>query len=438
MAISRLRKRTDQAVHNKQGYEFNRPILVVEDQDSSAQYLAALIKDRWNCEVLIANSKRAAKALIKSTTPSIQVAVCDLNLPDAQYGEIVDLMNEYGIATIALTGAFGEGLRESLTKKGVVDYISKDSINAYEYVVSLVGRIQKNFYTSILIVDDSLSARALYKHMSELLRFKVYVANNGKEAMKILNQHPQISLVMTDYAMPEMDGFELTAKARSKFSKDKLAIIGVSGAEEQEMSSTFLKCGANDFLTKAFSYQEFLCRIHQNLDMLDLVRINQYAAQRDFLTGLHNRRYFFTAGNRIYAEAKMKKHKLIVAIIDLDLFKGINDKYGHDCGDMVIKHFASLLEQHFESTLIARIGGEEFAALLSGVEQNEAIKQFEKLRMSVKNSFIDFNATQISYTVSIGLCDQLGENIDDLVKGADIALYMAKKNGRDQVSGLNS
>lgn len=438
MAIGRLRKRTDQAAPNKQGHEFDRPILVVEDQDSSAQYLAALIKDRWNCEVLIANSRRAAKALIKSTTPSIQVAVCDLNLPDAQYGEIVDLMNEYGIATIALTGAFGEDLRESLTKKGVVDYISKNSINAYEYVVSLVGRIQKNLYTSILIVDDSLSARALYKHMSELLRFKVHAANNGKEALKILGHHPQISLMVTDYAMPEMDGFELTAKARSKFSKDKLAIIGVSGTEEQEVSSTFLKCGANDFLTKSFSYQEFLCRIHQNLDMLDLVKINQFAAQRDFLTGLHNRRHFFTAGSRVYAEAKIKKHKLIVAMIDLDLFKGINDKYGHDCGDMVIKHFASLLESHFESTLVARLGGEEFAALLSGIEQNEAIKLFEKLRVSVKNSVVDFNAAKISYTVSIGLCDQPGDNIDDLVKGADIALYMAKKNGRDQILGLNS
>lgn len=438
MAVGRLNKRVDQAIPSKQGYEFDRPILVVEDQDSAAQYLAALIKDRWNCEVLIAGNLRAAKALIKSTKPSIQVAVCDLNLPDAQYGEIIDLMNESGIAAIALTGAFGDDLRESLAKKGVVDYISKDSINAYEYVVSLVGRLQKNLCTSILIVDDSLSARALYKHMSELLRFKVYTANNGKEALKILNQHPEISLVITDYAMPEMDGFELTAKARSKFSKDKLAIIGVSGASEQEISSNFLKCGANDFLTKAFSYQEFLCRIHQNLDMLDLVKTNQYAAQRDFLTGLHNRRHFFGEGSRSYAEVKNKKHKLIVAMIDLDSFKGINDKYGHDCGDMVIKHFASLFEQQLGTNLVARIGGEEFAALLSGVEQKDAVILFDKLRVSVKNSVVDFRGTKISYTVSIGLCDQLGENIDDLVKGADVALYMAKKNGRDQVFGLNS
>lgn len=436
MAVARIRNRASQDNPAKPGYKFDRPILVVEDQKSSAEYTSALIRDRWNCEVFIANSLQEARVALQSTTPDIKVAVCDLNLPDAPYGEVIDLMNEYGVAAIALTGAYGEELRLAMDKKGVVDFIPKSSVNAYEYAVTLAGRVQKNFHTSVLVVDDSLSARALYKHMAEMLRLKVYTANDGKEALEVLKQHPEISLMLTDYAMPELNGYELTAKARAKFSKDKLAIIGISATSNDEVSSNFLKCGANDYLAKPFSYQEFLCRTHQNLDMLDLIQANRDAAQRDFLTGLYNRRFFFESASRIYADAKKKNYKLVAAMIDLDSFKGINDKYGHDCGDLVIKHFASLMDAQLGTHLVARIGGEEFAVLMNESKPGNARKLFEELRKTVKSSPVDSGAASVSYTVSIGLSDQLGETIDDLVKGADVALYKAKNNNRDQVFGL--
>lgn len=435
MAGARIRRRAHQAVSTKPGYKFDRPILVVEDQKSTAEYTAALIRDHWNCETFVANSLRAAREALKSTTPAIQVAVCDLNLPDAPYGEVIDLMNENGVASIALTGAYGEELRAAMDKKGVVDFIPKDSVNAYEYAVTLAGRVQKNYHTSVLVVDDSLSARALYKHMAEMLRLRVFTASNGKEALEVLRRRPEISLVLADYAMPEMDGYELTAMARSKFSKDRLAIIGISAVSDDEISSNFLKCGANDYLSKPFSYQEFLCRIHQNLDMLDLIRANQNAARRDFLTGLYNRRHFFETATQLHDEAKKNKTGLVAAMIDLDSFKGINDRYGHDCGDLVIRHFASLLDKQLGTNLVARIGGEEFAALLSDVTPEEARSLFEELRKTVKGSPVDFGGGKVSYTVSVGLCDRLGKSIDDLVKGADVALYKAKSRNRDQVVG---
>jgi len=436
MAGARIRRRAHNAISEWHGNKFDRPILIVEDQKSTAEYTAALIRDHWNCETLIAGNLHTAREALKSAAPAIQVAVCDLNLPDAPYGEVIDLMNEYGVASIALTGAYGEELRAAMDKKGVVDFIPKDSVNAYEYAVTLAGRVQKNYHTSILVVDDSLSARALYKHMSEMLRLHVFTASNGKEALETLRQHPGISLMLTDYAMPEMDGYELTAKARSKFSKDRLAIIGISAMSDDVISSNFLKCGANDYLSKPFSYQEFLCRIHQNLDMLDLIRANQNAARRDFLTGLYNRRHFFEAATRLHDDARKKKTGLVAAVIDLDSFKGINDKYGHDCGDLVIRHFASFLEKHFGASLIARIGGEEFAVLLKDAIPDDARRLFEELRESVKASPVDFGGHRISYTISTGLNNRLGESIDDLVKGADIALYRAKNGNRDQVVWL--
>jgi len=421
----------------KPQYEFDHPILVVEDQESIAQYVAAMLKDHWDCEVIVANNLQAAREALGSATPSIQVAICDLNLPDAPYGEVIDLMNECGVAPIVLTGAFGAALRETMIKKGVVDFIQKDSVNAYEYAVKLAGRIQKNSHISVLIVDDSPGDLADYKNMCELLWFKVFTASNGKEALHVLKQHPEITLMLTDHIMPGMDGFELTAKARSMFSMERLAIVGVSAATQEDISINFLKCGANDYLSNPFSYQEFLCRIHQNLDMLDIIKANQQAAQCDFMTGLYNRRHFFELATQIHAHARKDKIRLAAAIIDLDSVKNINDKHGHDCGDAVIQHFASLLEKQFGTELVARIGGEEFAVLLAEATPKDVRKRFEKFRLAMKKSTVDYGAEKISYTVSIGLSDQLGENIDDLLKGAGIALYQAKANNRDQVCGLD-
>jgi len=421
----------------KPQHGFDHPILVVEDQESIAQYVAAMIKDRWDCKVIVARNMQAAKEALAATAPAIQVAICDLNLPDAHYGEVIDLMNEYGVAPIVLTGAFGDALRETMIKKGVVDFIQKDSINAYEYAVKLAGRIQKNSYVSVLIVDDSPSALADYKNMCELLWFNVFTASNGKEALHVLKEHPEITLMLTDHIMPGMDGFELTAKARSMFSMERLAIIGISAATEGGISINFLKCGANDYLSNPFSYQEFLCRIHQNLDMLDIVKANHEAARCDFMTSMYNRRHFFELAGPIHAHAKKDDIRLAAAIIDLDSVKNINDKYGHDCGDAVIKHLASLLEKQFGTNLVARIGGEEFAVLLTEASPKDVRKRLEEFRLAVKNSTVDYGAEKIAYTISIGLGDQLGENIDDLLKGAGIALYQAKANNRDQVCGLD-
>lgn len=421
----------------KPQYEFDHPILVVEDQESIAQYVAAMIKDHWDCEVIVANNMQAAREALGSTVPAIQVAICDLNLPDAHHGEVIDLMNECGVAPIVLTGAFGDALRETMIKKGVVDFIQKDSINAYEYAVKLAGRIQKNSHVSVLIVDDSPGTLAEYKNMCELLWFKVFTASNGREALHVLKQHPEVTLMLTDHIMPGMDGFELTAKARSMFNMERLAIIGISAATEEDISINFLKCGANDYLASPFSYQEFLCRIHQNLDMLDIIRANQEAAQCDFMTSLYNRRHFFELAGAIHDHAKKDNTRLAAAIIDLDSVKVINDKYGHDCGDAVIKHLASLLEKQFGTNLVARIGGEEFAVLLTETVPKDVRKRFEKFCLDVRKSTVDCGAEKISYTVSIGLSDQPGENIDDLLKEAGIALYLAKANNRDQVCGLD-
>jgi len=409
-------------------------ILLVEDQKSLTLLMSNILSDRWECDISIANSLAQVYAQLARNV-EFGIAICDLNLPDAHHGEVIDVLHRAGVATIALSGAFGEEVREILQKKGVIDYVLKNSVNAYEYVASLVGRLHHNRKFKVLVVDDSISIRALLTHILTTLRFNVLTACNGKEALEILEQHSDIRLLLTDYNMPEMDGFTLIGKVRRKFGKDRLAIVGLSATDNKKISAQFLKYGANDFIHKPFSYEEILCRITQNVEMLELIETVRDTANRDYLTGLHNRRYFFGTGCQIHQEALQKGKPLVAAMLDIDHFKHINDHYSHDCGDAALKHVTTLINTHFSTQLVARLGGEEFAILFQDLNKATVCAQLNEFREALKCSPLVYNGINISFTISIGFSDLLESDLDEMLRIADKNLYSAKENGRNQVVG---
>ncbi len=407
------------------------PILIIEDQRSIASLLQALIKDRYGYASVIAGSMKEAELAIQAQP--IHLAISDLNLPDAPYGEVIDLLSRHKISTIALTGAFGQEMRETILKKGAIDYIPKQNVHSIEYAVEMANRIYENHHTKVMVVDDSMSSKAILKHVLEKMQFEVFTVSDADEALSALEKHPDIRLALVDYAMPGMNGFELIHEIRKKSSKENLSIIGISGADSGEMAAQFLKSGANDYIKKPFSYEEILCRVGQNLEVLDLIRSNREAAFMDYLTELHNRRYFFQEGGKLHSLAKSKNSNIVAVMIDIDHFKKINDRYGHAIGDEALKQFADLLLKHFGKHLIARIGGEEFAALILGEPLAKVHKIFEAFRVEIENTPIRHEKISIPYTVSIGMTDQPGETIDEFVKAADQVLYTAKMNGRNKV-----
>ncbi len=414
--------------------DITQKILVIEDQRSIAQLLAAMIKERWNIEAVITDSLGKTKELVDTHPETYLIAICDLHLPDAPYGEILDYLHGVGIKTIALSGAYGDELRETILNKGAIDFIPKENINSYEYVTEFVGRICKNSKIKVLAVDDSMSARAVLKHSLEQLCFHVLTAKDGRDALSVLKKNPDTQLLLVDYNMPEMDGFQLSIEVRKKYGKDQICIIGISSSDDAGISARFLKCGANDFIRRPYSYEEFVCRINQNIEMLSLIRANQDAAYRDSLTGLFNRRYFFQSGEKIHAEGKTGKH-LVLAMIDIDHFKRINDECGHPCGDQALKHLAALLGKHFPNDLLARLGGEEFAVLMSSAPLDDARARLKLFQEAVRGTPLNDDGNVIQMTVSIGLTSNTGKDIDEMLKLADTNLYQAKQTGRDKTVG---
>ena len=412
----------------------SNPILIVEDQRSIAMLLKGILEDRWGCDIHVATSLNEARERLQEA-PGYLVALCDLNLPDAEYGEVIDVVTQAGVPAVALTGAFGNELRDTMLNKGVVDYVLKDSINAFAYIADLVGRLAKNRSVKVLVVDDSITIRAMLKQTLQKYGLQVAVAENGAEGLGLLEEYPDIQLMLVDNNMPVMDGFTLTIEARKIYAKDRLAIIGLSASNTPDLSARFLKNGANDFIYKPFHYEEVISRVNQNLEILELLQASQEAANRDFLTGLYNRRYFFTEGQRQLTVARACDHNIVAMMLDIDHFKKVNDTYGHDTGDLVIKHISNRLTGALQEVLVARLGGEEYAALCINMPTDAVTEQIEAMRAQLAEEVVDTGDYRLTVTVSIGLAvdhdPQL--TLDQLLTRADENLYQAKESGRNRV-----
>lgn len=211
-----------------------------------------------------------------------------------------------------------------------------------------------------------------------------------------------------------------------------MAIIGLSAESNSNISAQFLKVGANDFISKPYSYEELICRVTQNLEMLELFESIRNIANHDYLTGMYNRRFFFAEGGDIYAHAKANNVPLLAAMVDVDHFKKVNDSYSHDCGDVVLKRIAEQLKAHSHQDLVARMGGEEFAILMTGDERSSR-ERLEAFRKHMEQEVIQYNKLNIQVTASIGGTTDFGGNLDTMLGKADENLYAAKQNGRNQV-----
>lgn len=404
-------------------------ILVVEDTKMFSNMLRRRLETLLNCYVVVAESMAEAKEVLADGENTFDVALLDLTLPDSFDGEIVDFVAPLA-PSIVLTGNVKEDVREVMWGKKIADYVSKDGVHNIDYVISLVKRICHNQNFKIMVVDDSPLVLNLVNKLLSVHRFPVITAESAEEAMDKLDEHPDIQLVLTDYNMPGMDGFDLTKALRDRFSKDQLCIIGMSAQGNNIMSARFIKNGANDFINKPFIAEELYCRVNHNIETLEYIHTIKDMSNRDYLTKSYNRRYFFESGNSVVKSSKTAA----LGMLDIDYFKKVNDTYGHDAGDIVLVKFAALLDEKTgDKGIAARLGGEEFSVLLTEHSPEQAKAFFEDLRGELEKMPIHCSGKVINVTVSIGVCTQCKGDLESMISAADKLLYTAKKGGRNRV-----
>jgi diguanylate cyclase (GGDEF)-like protein len=410
-------------------------ILLVEDSRTFASLLSRNIESALGFSVRWTQSYQETAQELESGADKYFAALLDLNLPDAPRGEVVDLVAGKGVPSIVFTGEMDRGLRRKMWANRIADYVYKDNLENVGYLLQLLQRLSRNRGVEVLVVDDSPTARS---HVASLLRARLYQvleAADGKDALAVLAEHPDVKLVVTDYNMPGMDGFQLTREIRRSHSKDVLAIIGVSAQAGDDTSARFIKTGANDFISKPFNVEEFYCRIMHNMEMLEQVETIRELSIKDPLTGLYNRRHFFDAGHALFQERRAAGRDLCAAMLDIDHFKRVNDTWGHDAGDAVLKYLASILQARFgNGDIVARFGGEEFCVLFASEPAADAPEAFDALRRSVEAAPVTVGDAQIPFTVSIGMCTRCGDTLEATLKQADELLYRSKQEGRNRVT----
>jgi len=408
-------------------------ILIVDDSATVGMVVKNAVKSVVGIPVDLARSLAACKKLLDEFPGQYQVAVVDLNLPDAADGEAVDMTLSCGIATIVLTGSMDSNTHERISAKPIVDYVTKQSPGSIAIVQKSVLHTLRNMLSKVLIVESNPAYRADLTKILLTQQLQVIEADSTLSALHKIETSADISVVVTAYDMPEKDGVDLCMKLRANFPSTKLAIIGITGSANDFAGVRFFKAGADDIIHKPFLIEEFVSRINARLDYLDSLRTIQEQANRDYLTKLYNRRYFFEAGNALFSSAKRGQIQILVAMIDIDFFKKINDTHGHDIGDKAIVMVAQAISRHFRATdIVARMGGEEFCII--SVNNIAAAETMNRLRVYIESLAIPLDEKEtINLTVSIGVTASLGNTLGEMVNHSDEALYKAKQSGRNQV-----
>ena len=408
-------------------------ILIVEDNKTLAKLISKKIESALDFKVDVAYTLAEAKLFIR--TYKYFITLLDINLPDAPNGEIVDYALKKENHVIVLSANIDKDFRQKMLQKNIIDYVNKGGINDINYIINTILRLQKNKAHTVLVVDDSMVFRKQMNNLLENMFFKVITVAHGEEALGILNTHNNIDLVLTDYHMPVMDGLELTYEIRKDHTKNELAILAVSSNKDNEVNAIFLKTGANDFITKPFSKEEFSCRINNTVEALENIQIVTNHANRDYLTGLYNRRYFFDSMSDYSEDIRENGEQFAVAMIDIDHFKKINDTHGHDVGDKIIIALSEILRTSTSHRdVVARFGGEEFCVVLKNINRYSAKDIFERIRVEIENfSFHVGREVYIKFTVSIGLVMNSEDPLEDIINQADMMLYTAKNDGRNKL-----
>ena len=307
----------------------------------------------------------------------------------------------------------------------------------------------------ILIVDDHEDNVELLRARLESWGYTTETATNGREALSKVEAEPP-DLILLDVMMPEIDGIEVARRIKGNDSLPFIPIIMQTALDSTENKVEGLEAGADDYITKPIDFAELKARLTSMLrikrlqeelqererQLLEANELLRHTSQTDGLTGLDNRRHLEDRLREMFEHAKRLNEPFSCVMCDLDRFKSVNDTYGHQAGDAVLKQFARILKHEVrEIDRVGRYGGEEFMLLLPGTVLDSGVTFAERVRKQVEANTFTFAETSIRRTASFGVSAWPHPRISDcdgLMRAADDALYVAKETGRNRVVRFDS
>jgi two-component system, cell cycle response regulator len=430
-------------------------VLVVDDVEPNVRLLEAKLQHEYYT-VLTANSGETAIAMAHSENPD--VILLDVMMPGLDGYEtckrLKDDQREDRVQGLAV------GADDFLSKpiddvtllarvkslarfKAVADELRlREAAGRRMGVIEGTNSREMGTNARILIVEDDSRRAARLKRTLEVEQRPMLMQDSN--ALGPMGQ-TTVELMIISASASTFDGLRLAAHVRSQEGTRNIPILAVCESEDKARALKALEVGVNDFIYRPIDDDELLARTRtlvkrkRHLDQLrTTVDSSMELAVTDQLTGLHNRRYMESQLKAHLNRAARGGPPVSVLIADIDHFKRVNDLFGHDAGDDVIREFAARLASNFRPRdLACRFGGEEFVVIMPETAASDAMAIAERLRMSVEESpfVIGLARDRLEVTCSVGVAIAGPHEVDGdlLLKRADEALYEAKRTGRNKV-----
>ncbi len=418
-------------------------ILIVDDSSTSRKIVKHEL-ERGGFTVIEAKSGEEGLEVLKREI--VDLIIVDIEMEGMDGFEFSRRIKEdpsfYSIPIIMLSSINDPMTIKKAIESGIVEYFVKPF--KHGELLSFVEDFIKPSNISkedkkILVVDDSKAQTSVLAHILKKNGKEIIPFNDPFKALSYLRNNKNVSLIITDIYMPGMNGIELSKKA--KLINSDVPIIGISATRSKKVVLDALSSGMDDFLYIPFFEEELNLRVNLQIMLYDKISslnsLNKKLKElssKDPLTSLFNRRTMFDLLEREFERSNRNNSVFSVIMFDIDHFKKVNDVYGHQKGDEILKSFAGILRESVSPyDTPARVGGEEFLLLLPNTDKQSAHKVGERIRKRVMEIIVD----GIKVTVSGGgsSSEELSEDqkISDLIKIADDRLYRAKKSGRNQI-----
>ena len=447
-------------------------ILVVDDIPSNVKLLEARLSAEY-FDVVTATS--GAEALAICERAECDVVLLDVMMPDMDGFEVCRRLKStpktHHIPVVMVTALDQPSDRVTGLEAGADDFLTKPvsdvaliaRVRSLSRLKLMTDELRMRAVTSrdigiespereaiadtglggrVLVVDDrSASAKRISAMLSTAHTVEIE-ADPGEALFRAAEGN--FDLVIVSLGLADFDGLRLCSQVRSLDRTRSVPILAITDAEDNTRLARGLEIGVNDYLSRPIDKNELLARTRTQIRkkryterLRDNVQLSIELAITDPLTGLSNRRYMESHVGTLIEQAATRGKPLTVLVIDIDYFKSINDTYGHDAGDDVLREFAIRIKKSVRGIdLACRHGGEEFVVLMPETDMAVATMVAERLRRRIAGEPfpIQQGARRVEVTISIGLATLAPEEgASGLLKRADQALYRAKRDGRNRV-----
>ena len=410
-------------------------VLLVEDTRLYTVAVRSLLESRFGLVVIPCPTFAALRREIDAGGESFDLAILDLCLSDAPHGETLEYILEKSIPAIVFSGYTNEARREVVLASGAAELVYKNSPRSLDSLTEAIARVLSSTLPNALVIDPGRSSE-LVKIISKGT-FAVTHCQSEEDALVVLDAAKGgIELVVVRSDLASNNAYALIETLALRFGEDAVRVIGFTYAAPGDAVGHFLKAGGDDFLQLPMSAADIDGRLTHTLAIHRQIQSLQRMASRDYLTDMLNRRYFFDRGPKMVEMCLRQSAPVCTALLDIDHFKRLNDTYGHEVGDLVLKAVSRKLLQLVgeKQHLPARIGGEEFALLLTHMDIEQAYEFCERIRIEISKTKVAIDDEDISVTVSMGLATiSESETFDNYLNAADQYLYLAKHSGRNRV-----